>query len=101
VSVITIFWRGKGWVVAVATFLCSLVAEILTRAITHDESYYGRSPWPLALALLAASGVAAGLAYVKRTEPKKNNSLFFVPVVYWAAILLLCAVLVVMVRMGG
>src|SRR4051812_28854208 len=98
-SIIYLIWRGKGWVVAAATFICSLIAEILTRVITQDDTYYGKSPYPLAIAFFAASLTTIYLTYKLKNEPKQNHSLFFIPIWYWRWILLAIGVLVLVIRM--
>lgn len=57
-SLIGIVWRGKGWQIALATFLCSLIAEIITRYITNDEKFYESNPYPLSMSLLLSSLIA-------------------------------------------
>jgi hypothetical protein len=113
-NIVWIIWRGKGWQVALATFLCSLVAEIITRYVTNDENFYQNNPYIFSISLLISSIIAysiysrlkkdndaknlVGEAEANRTNDpinssinkihKINDSLFFIPVKYWSWILL-------------
>ena len=102
---VLVVWKGKGWLVAAATFGCSLAAEILTRLITKDENYYQEHPWPLTAALLTASGIlffavqrlkgpapvaTNVLDAVEKPPPnyyKFDHTLFWLPMEYWIFLL--------------
>jgi hypothetical protein len=98
-----IIWRGKGILVAVIAFVCLLLAELATRLMFGDETYYQNHGWPK----LVGFWVAAGLVYAMRSwlgggparilideEHEKEiklpaeGALFFVPVRYWPVVLL-------------
>ncbi len=99
-----IVWKGKGWQVAVVTFLSSLVAEILTRFITNDNNYFSEQPLPIALAFLCSSTILYFIVQrMKGTNEltnelldfeekskinykKTDHSLFFIPMEYWIII---------------
>ena len=46
-----IIWRGLGFLVAVIVFANSLIANLITNAITGNESYWEEHQWPLAPSL--------------------------------------------------
>ncbi len=118
-NIVWIIWRGKGWQVALATFLCSFVAEIITRYVTNDENFYQNNPFPFSTSLLMSSIIAywiylklkkennannlIGEAEANRTNDpinssinkfhKINDSLFFIPIKYWTWILLTFSIL--------
>jgi hypothetical protein len=93
-----IIWQGKGYLVAVAVFLCSLVMQLATNYFTHDSSYYEHAPWPLTIALVIAgiiiliidrfiydetSQVLIDKATGEEVRLTKTHSLFFIPMKYW------------------
>jgi hypothetical protein len=101
-----IIWRGKGWVVFVVTFVSSLVAELITRSITHDENYYSNDPYPFSISLLVSAAIVFfinknleaetyNVNLSERENNKRNNSirhsLFFIPVKFWPLILFILA----------
>ncbi|OJW83036.1 MAG: hypothetical protein BGO69_03950 [Bacteroidetes bacterium 46-16] len=102
---VVIIWKGKGWLIIVVTFLCSLISEILTSAITNDDTYYGRSPYPLSIALLISAlfafylNIRLTVKGTKLQQVKKEHALFFIPISYWGWILLSFSVLVLIVRL--
>ena len=49
-----IIWQGKGWLVAVIIFGCSLAANLLTNQITGSEEYWDQTLIPFAGSLLVA-----------------------------------------------
>ena len=100
---IHIIWKGKGWMVFVITFFCSLLAELITRAITHDDNFYSVNPYPLTISLIISGAI---IFFISKTFDAKNydlnlteaenikknttvkHSLFFIPIRYWSFILL-------------
>lgn len=112
-TILHLIWKGKGWLVIAVTFGCSLVAEILTRVITHDNTYYETSPYPISAALLAASIIIFFLCKKIESEEetdvhnlnaeedkkiKTEHSFFFIPMIYWVPIILGCILLIFFVR---
>lgn len=94
--------------VALLTFLSSLAAELITRAVTGDETVYQKSPYPLAAALLFSAVVTFVFDRdLQRKETNKDEAnriqhrLFFIPLQYWSLILLGCSVLALVVRLMG
>lgn len=108
-----IIWEGWGVMVAVIVFGCSLLMELATESFFDDENYYQAHAWPLTVALLiAAALVWVGGIFLERRPKRvvidketgkefvlgKPDSLFFIPVRYWAPILAAIAVVQLVVR---
>jgi len=113
-----IVWRGRGIVIALVGFGCSLAAELFTRAHFHDENYYQQHSWPILAAFCLAALIIWFLASpyteppgralkdwldtpsvpIPAVEPEKprfriaffrqTDSLFFIPARFWPAIFL-------------
>lgn len=91
-----IFWRGKGWVVAVITFTSSLASEVITESIARDETLYQKNLLPLSISLIVSGlltfylvnrlSVTNDDGY--KSPPGKAHSLFFIPIVYWGWMLI-------------
>lgn len=109
----TVIWNGKGYLVAVVTFVFALGAEYVSESYFADQNYYQAHGWPLAAALLAAGIVSwflgnyfhkAGSRTVidKATGQEMSiggdDALFFVPMRYWAPILAVAAAAVLAYR---
>jgi hypothetical protein len=103
-----IIWRGWGFLVAVFAFGASLVTELVTESMTGDDHFYQREAWPLALACVVAGIVtwfvgkklqARGARVVidKATGQEltigDSHTFFFVPMHYWAVVLIALAAL--------
>jgi hypothetical protein len=99
-----IIWNGKGWLVAVIAFALLVGSEYASEAWFADQTYYQTHMWPRAAALIVAAiivwFVGAWLhARGSRTVIDKatgqemviggGDSLFFIPVRFWAPILAL------------
>ena len=54
-----LFWSGKGWVVPVATFIISLIAELVSENATGNKEYYQTHGLALALALWISAAINA------------------------------------------
>jgi hypothetical protein len=96
-------WRGWGIVVVLITFLCSLVAELITRGLA-GRGYWETHSYPLAMALLGAAAViwwADARLYARqekrtlvdektgeRFNVAPRHELFFVRMKWWS---LVCA----------
>jgi hypothetical protein len=101
-----VIWKGKGWLVALITFICSLLAEIITQVITKDGAFYQTNPYPISIAVFISGLLTFYLANkLKSTVYKesKNNfhsshSLFFIPINYWGWILIVISILVFAIR---
>ena len=44
-----IVWRGRGILVAIITFVCLLITELLTRFFFRNNTYYQQHRWPITL----------------------------------------------------
>ena len=108
-----LIWNGKGYLVAVATFIAALGAEYLSESYFADQTYFQTHGWPLAAAFSVA-GIFAWFAgsYLRgkgsRTVMDKatgkemtiggDDALFFIPMRYWGPILVVAAVAVLIYR---
>jgi hypothetical protein len=107
-----IVWRGLGIIVPLSVFLISLLTEIVSEFICHDEQYYQVHGLPLAVALLLSSITiyACYRRYLPKNETwdgetKKytkfinaTHSFFFINMKYWALFILLCGIYTILVR---
>lgn len=105
-----IVWHGRGFVVAIITFACLLSAELVTRYLYHDNTYYQRQGWPKLVAFLVAAGLVWRLsrredgdyAMVQLTGRgpllREQDTLFHISVKYWPGILCLLAIVFFFVR---
>ena len=114
-----IVWRGRGIVIALIAFGCSLAAELFTRARFHDDNYYQQHSWPILVAFCVSAMIVGFLASpytpppdvplkdwldapsapAPAVEPEKprfriaffrpTDSLSFIPARFWP--LILCA----------
>jgi hypothetical protein len=102
-----IIWTGKGWLVAAIAFALLVGSEFGWEALFADPSYYQTHLWPRAAAFLLAAVLVWLLAdWLRRSGSRTvidkatgeemviggNDSLFFVPVRFWAPILALIGV---------
>jgi hypothetical protein len=97
-----IIWRGFGFLVAVIVFGCSLVANLIFNAEV-GSGYYDHHRWPFAVSLIVSAAICWFLGDYLRKRPgrvvidkqsgkeftlNKSHSLFFIPMHWWAPILL-------------
>ncbi len=88
--------------VALTTFVCSLVAELVTLAITRDENAYQTNPYPLAIALFISGALAFYInARIANANKNSHHSLFFIPIMYWGWILIVISIMVFFARQYG
>jgi hypothetical protein len=52
-------WRGRGFLVPLIAFLCSLGAELIAKSL-GGEGYWETHTYPLSMALLVAAGLIWG-----------------------------------------
>ena len=88
-----IIWKGHGYLVAVFTFVASLLMELASESVTGDDGYYQREGLPLAGALTIAAVLSAVVGTILRrgNVPLGRNTLFWIPMQAWGPILLLLA----------
>lgn len=102
-----VIWNGKGWLVAVIVFALLVISEYGWEAFYADPSYYQTHLWPRAAAFMIAAALVWFLAeWLRRSGSRTvidkatgkemvlggDDSLFFVPVRFWAPILALIGV---------
>ena len=88
-----VIWSGKGFLVAVITFLSSLAMEFATESATGDDQYYQETAWafPAALVIAAVVTAIAAKTWIPPHE-RSQHTLFFIPVVWWPLVLIVIAV---------
>jgi hypothetical protein len=97
-----IIWNGKGYLVALITFALLVAAEYGSEAVFADDRYYQAHGWPLAAAMLVSAVVmwflgsylhkAGGRVVIDKATGREmtlggDDTLFFIPVRFWAPIL--------------
>jgi hypothetical protein len=97
------FIWGRGSVIPLIAFACSLLMELFTRTVFGSSSYYQTHGWPILVALWAAAGLVYALrswfrvGQERPTIDKKSGQqvrvsleaeLFFVRARYWPAVLM-------------
>jgi ABC-type Fe3+ transport system permease subunit len=102
-----IIWQGFGFMVVVIVFGCSLIANLIFNA-EAGEGYYSHHKWPLAVSLIVSAvlcwlyakylGKRKGRVVIDKQTGReftiiKKHTLFFIPVLYWAPIFLVCALI--------
>ena len=105
-----IVWQGKGWLVAVIVFGCSLLANLITNSVTGSEDYWNQSLQPFAISLVIAGGICWSLgmrleqgptrtlvdeATGERFELKHKHTFFWIPVKWCGLIAFLGAIAIV------
>lgn len=103
-----IIWSGLGFLVAVITFGCLLATEALVEAWFQDDRYYQAHGWPKLVAFVVAAVIVGVVGQKLKRRPGKvlidpetgsevivgrNNTFFFIPMEYWAPILLVLGVI--------
>jgi hypothetical protein len=58
-----IIWTGKGYLVFVVVFGCSLIANLIFNAEV-GPGYYDNHKWPVAVSFLVSAPIAGGLAII-------------------------------------
>ena len=101
-----IVWRGRGILVAIITFVCLLITELLTRFFFRNNTYYQQHRWPkLSGFLVAARRIGddpRGIRDLTR-EPRlrERDTLFHIAVRYWPPILCVLGIIFYFVRRGA
>ena len=108
-----IIWRGWGFLVAVFAFGASLAMELITESMTGDDDFYQKEAWPLALAFVVAGVVTwfvgkklharGARAVIDKATGQEltiggSHTFFFVPMHYWAVVLIALAALPFVLR---
>ena len=103
-----IIWRGRGFLVAVIIFGSSLVANLIFNAEV-GPGYYDHHKWPFAVSLIVSAVICWFLGdYLRKRSDRiaidkqtgkefvvnqPQHTLFFIPMHYWAPILLVGALI--------
>jgi|SRR5579863_3615190 len=105
-----IVWRGRGILVAIITFVCLLVTELLTRFFFRNNTYYQQYGWPKLSGFLVAAALVWSLSRHKGDDPRgiqdltrepllrKQDTLFHIPVRNWPPILCVLGIIFYFVR---
>ena len=86
-----VIWSGKGFIVALAVFGCSLATELIAEAATGNDNYYQASAWAFPLALLLGGAISTGVAMALPREDRNRDTLFFIPMFWWGPLLAVIA----------
>lgn len=98
-----IIWTGKGYLVFVIVFGCSLIANLVSNAVV-GSGYYDHHKWPFAVSLLVSAAICWSLGdYLQRRSDRvvidketgrefvinrSRHTLFWIPMHWWGPILL-------------
>jgi hypothetical protein len=111
-----IIWNGWGFLVVVIGFACLLVTQLAVNSAMQDDEYYQTTGWPKLVAFVVAAIIIwpIGRALNRKRQERElvdvntgervvlssggGNSLFFVPMEYWAAIFLVLGVVFLFIK---
>jgi hypothetical protein len=96
-----IIWSGYGFIVFIIVLIDSLIAELLSNAISNDERFYEKNLTPLGCSFIFSAIIIMLLSKYfskKKSENKgtrifdkitiaKESNLFFIPFNYWSYIM--------------
>ena len=97
-----IIWSGKGHLVAVFVFVCSIEAKMLTYSLNGSNQYWDQNGWPMGISLLASAFLCWYVGRIlaskqetifieketgKEVVVKSNHALFFIKMHWWGPIL--------------
>lgn len=98
-----LIFSGYGFLVPIVTFGCLVASEFSVEAITKNEAYYQDHGWPKSAAFFASAivlfligryvGDPGGRLLTDPNTgeefyiPKNQQSFFFIPLIWWPAIL--------------
>jgi hypothetical protein len=107
-----IIWSGRGFLVAVYAFGCSLIANLLCNSIAGTAKYWEQHRWVLSVALLAAAALswltgkalvaAPPKAYIDKETGEEvsigggHHTFFFIQMYWWGPILAVIALIVLL-----
>ena len=96
-----IIWSGLGFVVALIGAVCLMAMDALTGALFNDANYFATHGWPKLVALAAAGGLTFLFArFLDKRPVKRRHSLFFIPVKYWAPLLVVLGGVLMFVKVA-
>jgi len=103
---IHIIWTGKGYLVFVVVFGCSLIANLISDAAI-GSGYYDTHKWPFAVSLIVSAAICWLLSdYLRKRSDRvvidkqtgqeflinqSRHTLFWIPMHWWAPILIVIA----------
>ena len=111
-----IIWTGYGFIVAIIVFVNSLLAELISESISHNDEFYQKNYIPLGISFLV-SGIV--IFYLKKyfdkkkasnegtrvfdnvTIAKEGHHLFFIPFKYWAYIMTILGIVVMISQLNS
>src|SRR5262245_18718994 len=111
---IVIFWRGLGLLVTLIVGACALAARVIVGSAA-GEQYWDRHKWPLGVSLICAAGACWFLGNYLQKRPGRTaidaqtgrqivvqpeHDLFFIPVIGWAPILAVIALILFAVELA-
>ncbi|MDJ0711802.1 MAG: hypothetical protein QNJ14_15535 [Woeseiaceae bacterium] len=100
-----IVWRGFGWLVPVVVFGALILSQLSVDAV-YGEGFYTANGWPKQLAFIVAALSVGFLGFFLNHTKRQilfdeetgealgkapSHSLFFIPIEYWAIIVLALA----------
>jgi hypothetical protein len=110
---IHIFRSGYGYLVAVIVIGFSLVMALITRTVTGGDKYWDAHKWPFALSLVLSGLTCLFVGNIFRNrnaraliDPKtgeevvlrESHTFFFIPIIWWGPILIVCAIITLVVE---
>ncbi len=108
-----IIWNGKGYLVFVITLVLLVASEYLSESAFADQTYYQTHTWPRAGALLIAAVIVwflglylyrkGGRVVIDKATGREmtvggSDALFFIPMRFWAPILVVGALAALLIR---
>ena len=97
-----VIWRGFGWLVPVVVFAALILSQLSVDAL-YGEGFYTANAWPKQAAFVVAAILVGLLGYVLNHAKRQtlvdettgealgkapSHSLFYIPIEYWAVIVL-------------
>ena len=87
-----IIWSGWGILVLVIGFASFLLTQVGVDSMMQDDQYYRTHGWPKLVGFVVAAVLTWLLGHtLNRTRPGRD-SLFFIPVQFWAVIFLVLGI---------
>lgn len=94
---------GRGYLVAIVTFLSLLASEFITESVTQDDRYYQTHGWPKTVGFSAAALLTGMIVRWTQSSARRlldpetgeevlvhgNDSLFFIPMRHWTWLLVI------------
>jgi hypothetical protein len=109
-----IIWNGRGFLVFVFVFGCSLVANLITNVVAGPGTYYDVYKWPLGVSLIVAGVLSWFVGQYLATRKVRvlidketgeevvmqpYHALFFIKMHWWGPILAIGGIAVIAVEL--